>query len=243
MHSLFLFTINFDQGKRSFIKILRSWHDLSLLRVESLKCTIFSNGYLNLLSEVWIGKWGYSFDKLVLENRPSREELYRLIQIKMLFRPRSRSTYGTFSFKFLWKMSKSIWKVVGDLWSEKQLYRLQKMFKLLLTVTFVFLSKKIDTCAIEEIYILVAFTKPTYLNVNLHSAIIFHRIFPHTTLHFQIIFLFFCKCVHKCGKQGLYSVEARNNIITSSECKGLISTTSVIKIRFITRAVYTMHSR
>lgn len=161
----------------------------------------------------------------------------------MLFRRRSRSTYGTFSFKFLWKMSKSIWKllVICDKRNNFIAYRRCSSYcwQLLLSSCL----KKIDTCAIEEIYILVAFTKPTYLNVNLHSAIIFHRIFSSHDITLSNYIFIFCKCVHKCGKQGLYSVEARNYIKSCSECKGLISTTSVIKIRFITRAVYTMHSR
>ena len=50
------------------------------------------------------------------------------------------------------------------------------MLKLFLTVTFVFSSNKIDVESIDQIYILIAFTKPKYKNFSfyLFSAIIFH---------------------------------------------------------------------
>ena len=41
------------------------------------------------------------------------------------------------------------------------------------------------------LYILIAFSKPKNFNLNFRSTIIFHRLFPHTTLYLQEIYIFY----------------------------------------------------
>lgn len=60
--------------------------------------------------------------------------------------------------------------------------------KVILTLTNVISSNKIDLQAIDRIYIIIAFNKSKYLSC---SAIIFHRLFKHTTVYFQEIYLLF----------------------------------------------------
>ena len=86
-------------------------------------------------------------------------------------------------------MIKPFWKALFGLWSEEQLTENQifDVDVIFYTVTYVFSSKKICLRPTERIHIFFTFT----WNMKAVGAIIFHRVFPHTKLNFQEIFVFY----------------------------------------------------